>query len=291
MEIDCITEYKKILNSYKSNFVKDMFLSDSIDKFKITKHKDGNYPAIITISGFTSEDKDNRKDWEKCISRIYPDREWFHLEWNSKKIPFDKEPMTKMPDILKTNEIKKPKYLKFIKYAVYRTNILLHLSDIFINNYWHVAVRNSSKTGECLAEILSACQKKEFVLIGHSLGARVIYNCLNHLYEKKLTSNIIEIHLLGGAVENDTEKWLRASFMVKKHIYNYYSFYDMVLTSSYRIGMLSFFPIGLYQIKNEKVVNLPSSRFIKGHTEYIKRFSIVFSSNSRYRRWKENSNI
>ena len=54
-----------------------MFLSDSIDKFKITKHRDGKYPAIITISGWRTQDKDNRKDWEESILKAFTDKSFF----------------------------------------------------------------------------------------------------------------------------------------------------------------------------------------------------------------------
>jgi hypothetical protein len=286
MIIDCISDYKKILNQNQKSTIKDIFLTDSIDKFKITKQRDGNYPALITISGFTSEDKDNRKDWEKSILRIYPDREWFHLEWNSKKIPFDKVPMTTMPDVATTNEKPKPKYIKYIKF-VYRLNIITSTADILKNNYWHSAVRNSKNTGECLAKVLNACNKKEFILIGHSLGARVIHNCLNHIHEKESHSNIHEIHLLGGAVGSNPKKWISASFVVKKNIFNYYSFYDSVLSNGYRIGMLSVFPIGLNAIKNDKVININSSKIIKGHTEYIRKFSQLYNYYSKRYKWKE----
>lgn len=54
-----------------------MFLSDSIDKFKITKHRDGKYPAIITISGWRTQDKDNRKDWEESILKAFTGKSFF----------------------------------------------------------------------------------------------------------------------------------------------------------------------------------------------------------------------
>lgn len=276
MVIDCISEYKKILNSFKSNIVKDMFLSDSIDKFKITKHRDGNYPAIITISGWRSEDKDNRKDWQDSILELYPDREWFHLEWNSKRFPiFDEKYETKLPNIFDSQEVKKPKFLKLLKHLIYRTNMIANTCDILINNYWHSAVRNSKDSGVFLAKVLNACQKKEFILIGHSLGARVIYNCLKHIDENELNSNVFEVNLLGGAVSSNEKKWLTISLLVKNNIYNYFSDNDLVLKSAYRISMLSILPIGLTKIENKKVINKDSTRVIKGHSKYIENFHFL----------------
>ena len=286
MVIDCISDYKKILNQNpKKNPLKDMFLSDSIDKFKITKHREGNYPAIITISGWRSQDRDNRKDWEKSILKVYPDRVWFHLEWNSKRIPFiDKAHNT---NLARTDtEKKKSKVnLKLIKRAIYLTigstlSIVPILgvvsnSNKLLNNYWHSAVRNSKDTGDCLAKVLSACQNKEFILIGHSLGARVIYNCLSHLNENQLNSNIFEVHLLGGAVGSNSNKWSKQSLLVKNKIYNYFSDNDDVLRFSYRGSMLSANPIGLSKIVNQKVENRNTTSFIHGHTEYIENFSLI----------------
>lgn len=286
MIIDCISDYKKILNQNQKTYTtKDMFLSDSIDKFKITKHRDGNYPAVITISGWRSQDKDNRKDWEESILEAFPDREWFHLEWNSEKIPFaDKALKTNMPSA--DVEINKPKARnKFIKGLISLTTVIAGTivpvvavglnSKKILNNYWHIAVRNSKVTGECLAKVISSCQKKEFILVGHSLGARVIFNCLNHLYENQLNSNIFEVHLLGGAVGSNSEKWSQKSLLVKNNIYNYFSNNDIVLKTSYRASMLSLSPIGLTKMNNKKAINKDSTHLIKGHSEYIKNFHFL----------------
>ncbi|WP_169628304.1 DUF726 domain-containing protein [Flavobacterium frigidarium] len=265
--------------------IRDIFLSSSIDKFKITKQRDGNYPAIITISGWRSQDKDNRKDWEESILKIYPDREWFHLEWNSEKIPFiDKALESNMPSI--NMETEKPNdYNKIFKRAFFLaslvvspivplvTSSLLHTK--LLNNYWHTAVRNSKQTGDNLAQVLNACKNKDFILVGHSLGARVIFNCLSYLSEKGLHSNIFEIHLLGGAVSSNPKKWSKTSLTVKNKIYNYYSDNDNVLKTAYRASMLSTEPIGLYEIENKKVINRNTTIYIDGHTEYIKNFSLI----------------
>ncbi|WP_366187531.1 DUF726 domain-containing protein [Flavobacterium ovatum] len=74
---------------------------------------------------------------------------------------------------------------------------------------------------------------------------------------------------------------------VKKHIFNYFSIHDLVLSSGYRIGMLSVFPIGLSEIDNRKVINVNSSKFVKGHTEYIRKFSLIYHYYVKESKWKE----
>ncbi|MFH6965842.1 hypothetical protein [Flavobacterium sp. FlaQc-28] len=62
---------------------------------------------------------DNRKDWHESIIKNFPDREWFHLEWNSNRFPFDKKFITNMPEI-KEFEVKekKSKWLKYLKNGI-----------------------------------------------------------------------------------------------------------------------------------------------------------------------------
>jgi len=270
LRIDCITEYKKIINRIKrKNFLKDTFLNDSADKFKITKHRDGKYPAIVTISGFTSEDKDNRKNWEHSILTLFPESEWFHLEWDSKKLPFDEEKIGTMPAFY---EEKKKEHNSFKIFLNVIANRFTYGTHLVINNFWHVSVRNAKVAGSQLGEVLSACPHKEFILVGHSLGARIIYNCLDYLHNNNVITNINEVHMLGGAVGNNSARWKNVSEKVVNKIYNYYSNNDMVLKTSYRIAMLSRNPIGLTKIDHEKVINKDSSLVVAGHSMHIEKF-------------------
>lgn len=225
MKIQCISEYKKVLNNPKNKLFSNFgLLRYSNDKFKITRHKDGSYPAIITISGFTSEDKDNRKDWQESILKLFPEREWFHLEWNSEKFPINfSSEMPNLPIVYEPIQKKQSnnKIFDFLATANPYGRVYLFVKAI-VNNIWHNAVRNSKVAGESLADVLHSCENKEFILIGHSLGARIIFNCLKHSHIKKLNPNIIEIHLLGGAVGSTSENWKLVSEKVKEKIYNYY---------------------------------------------------------------------
>lgn len=46
--------------------------------------------------------------------------------------------------------------------------------------------------------MISECKDKEYILIGHSLCARIIFNCLNFMNYSGFKTNISEVHLLGG---------------------------------------------------------------------------------------------
>lgn len=281
-KIDCISDYELIKKNTESNlniYAKSL-LNAKLDKFKITNYKKGNYPAIITISGFTSEDKDNKADWYESVMKSFPDREWFHLEWNAENINLENiVNSSSLKDVIKVSNF--PKALGLIALPLLATNVLtsavtpliLDFPNKVINNYWSSAVRNTNHAGICLANILHACDKKEFVLIGHSLGARIIYNCLKYSIENNMNSNVVEIHLLGGAICGNIKTWNLISKALKNEIHNYFSDNDQVLNYLFRIGMFTLDkPIGLKNIYSENVKNKNVTSRISGHTAYIENF-------------------
>lgn len=274
MTIDCISEYKKIIKNYKNQSLpSQLLLSDSTDKFKLTKHRDGNYPAIITISGFFSEDCDNRLNWQNSVLTAFPDQEWFHLEWNTQQEPFRKKEPTNKPVPYQQAPI--PNKLKWILIGASLMFSYTRFTYVLINNWWHLAIRNSRHTGKLLAETIMACQHKEFILVGHSLGARVIHNCLEHIAVSKVETNVKEAHLLGGAVNSRVLKWSKTTSSVKDKIYNYYSKNDKILKFMYSSIMIDRYPVGLQKIDLPVFVNIDSTKYISGHKEYIPNFHII----------------
>ena len=278
--IDCISDYEKVLkdrNIAKSNFL----LSEFDDKFKITKHKDGEYPAIITISGFCSEDVDNRINWRDYILKAYLEREWFHIEWNSEKWPFTTKEKDSTPILYKDN-LDRATTNPFVNLLLSFTTAgrATLITKSVIDNFWHRAVRNARIAGQMLAMILDACPKRNFILVGHSLGARIIYNCLEELNRHCSTKKIVEAHLFGGAVGNDAVKWGKACEQVFERVHNYYSNKDMVLRFAYSISMLSFKPIGLNRIAYGKIANHDFSTYVSGHSSYFSVISTESDSTS-----------
>lgn len=283
MRIVCISEYEKIINKInEQDRSNQLIFLDSSEKFKITKHRDGKYPAIITISGFLTEDLDNRYKWQESILNAYPDREWFHLEWNTQKNPWEKREMTNKPIPYNPRLGKlKINWFKLGAGALLYYNIYTRVPYFLVNNWWHLTVRNSKYTGKLLAKTIIACDHKEFILIGHSLGARVIFNCLEHIKNSNKETNITEVHLLGGAVNSRLKKWNKTTGKVKNKIYNYYSKNDLILKRLYSLIMIDRFPIGLKAINLPYFENIDSTADISGHTEYIQNFHLLKQKNQK----------
>jgi len=233
---------------------------EKLNVFEIIKKKEGIYPAIITVDGFLNQDKDDIEEWEIAIIKKYPNNAWYHLNWQSEN--------TK----------------KLLRRSLERVGILLIPSPIYfttlprvaiglsgIKKTWTNALRKSEETGSLLSKVLSKCEIDEYILIGHSLGSRVIFNCLNDLKanEKKI---IKDVHLLGGAVTNNKEKWSLAENAIKNKIYNYYSKKDSVLKIAYKLGTFDNNPIGRTLINSRKSENINVTKLVNSHMTFKKHF-------------------
>jgi hypothetical protein len=236
---------------------------EKLNVFGIIKKKGGIYPAIITVDGFLNQDKDDIKEWEIAIIKKYPNNAWYHLNWQSENT---KKLLRRSLERLGIASIPIPiPFFLFVSIP----KIVIGLSGI--TKTWTNALRKSEQTGNLLSKVLLNCEIDEYILIGHSLGSRVIYNCLDNLKtsEKKI---INDVHLLGGAVSNNIGKWSLAENAVKNKIYNYYSKKDTVLQIAYKLGTLDNNPIGRTIIKTEKSENINVTELVNSHMTFKKQF-------------------
>ncbi len=152
---------------------------------------------------------------------------------------------------------------------------------------WYEAVSNSLIAGEELSKYIISKKSKnpnlEITLMGHSLGARVIFNTLHHLINSNIKVN--RVFLFGGAKGRDIIEWTDVSFAIREGIYNFYSKKDGVLKNLYSVAMLEK-PIGLSKIKiiknkNTKKLELKNinvTNIINGHGEYKPKLDKILNS-------------
>uniref|UniRef100_A0A9L0T6R9 Transmembrane and coiled-coil domains 4 n=1 Tax=Equus caballus TaxID=9796 RepID=A0A9L0T6R9_HORSE len=101
---------------------------------------------------------------------------------------------------------------------------LLSVANV-IDNPWGVCLHRSAEVGKHLAHILLSRQqgRRPVTLIGFSLGARVIYFCLQEMAQEKDCQGIIEdVVLLGAPVEGDAKHWEPFRKVVSGRIINGY---------------------------------------------------------------------
>ena len=228
-----------------------MFAFENINFIQINK---GIEPVIICIDGFLTENENGQR-WIENLPDDYKKHTILYLKWES-------QTFLDMAKKLFTPHLEKLLGKSYVT--------ILGKAILDIINVWSTATKNAEKAGKNLAGLIHK-EKKDFILIGHSLGSRVIHSCLENL---SLTDkcNIIDVYLLGGAVKNDYSSWINESELIKGNIYNFLSEKDKVLQLLYKIGEGSSLkfnnPIGRNIINVNEIKNINASHLIDGHMVY-----------------------
>lgn len=140
-----------------------------------------------------------------------------------------------------------------------------------IDNPFSVAKYRADKAGEVLADALinKVQGERPVTLIGYSLGARLIYSCLQRLADRKAFGLIENVVLLGAPCPSDTEDWRKMRSVVSGRLVNVFSTHDYILgflyrTSSVQLGIAGLQPVlGVRGIQNVDVTEL-----VDGHLQY-----------------------
>lgn len=222
---------------------------------------------IIVVNGFLTENDRDTTDWTTALADYHPDSQLWHLNWEAKtlrKLGAFVGNLSKNVAAKQTAKVGIAAASKRLATSVNAAGWAYTAADM-VGNPWHSAMFNAEKTGAMLAEAISRTEGQSFTLIGHSLGARVVFFALMALAtkEQKLVENAV---LVGGAVGRDERaSWLDASSAVKGTLYNCHSNNDDVLRFLYRTanaGLSS--PAGLGSAVSG-AENLDCTDFISGH--------------------------
>ncbi|KAB5546215.1 hypothetical protein PHYPO_G00069510 [Pangasianodon hypophthalmus] len=149
-----------------------------------------------------------------------------------------------------------------------------------IDNPWGVCLSRSAEVGKHLAQVLRSRQqgKRPVSLIGFSLGARVIYFCLEELANDKGSEGVIEdVVLLGAPVDGSEKTWKRLSKVVAGKIVNGYCRGDWLLGFVYRGSSVQLSVAGLQPINsnNRRIINVDLSSVVKGHLDYMRQMDTI----------------
>jgi hypothetical protein len=247
--------------------------------FSIRKHNEGRGPAIIFANGFLTQKVDDPRDWKRALRHHFADAPWYHLTWEAKVraeigslILRDSTGAAARRFVVHLAERAAKKAGGKLSPAAW----VATAADL-IGNPWHVAMKKAAMTGVLLADILARTRQQEFILMGHSLGARVIYYALTALSTKKDKAPVVRAaYLFGGAVGAGNEcGWDAAATAVSGTIHNCYSRNDRILKILYQgaSGMLSR-PIGIDPITSasEKIKDWDFSDLVDGHNDWKTAF-------------------
>ncbi|CAK8683717.1 transmembrane and coiled-coil domain-containing protein 4-like [Clavelina lepadiformis] len=255
-----------------------------IDEFEFRPLTVAAQPAItIAVSGWLSEDRQSGfvYPWKHMLQG----REQYTLVWESKHLLRLGSAFQYIIDSLMS--VAATEALKYTVLAGLITAVAWPASLIsaagVIDNPWSVCLQRSSQVGKQLAEVLLAREHghRPVTLIGFSLGARVIYHCLEEMSKRKNHTGIVEnVYLLGAPVSGKAEDWKIFSSVVASHITNVYCRTDWLLRFLYRTSARQVQVAGLQPImwENRRMINIDLSSIIDGHMDYAKNMDTILAA-------------
>uniref|UniRef100_A0A803L710 Transmembrane and coiled-coil domain-containing protein 4 n=1 Tax=Chenopodium quinoa TaxID=63459 RepID=A0A803L710_CHEQI len=246
-----------------------------IDEFEFKavgeNHGQGRLAVGILVSGFVFDEEDFIMPWEGLTNNL----ERYVLVWESKHLI---AVSTAIQDWL-TSSIALGLMKQGAMLTVLSTLLtalawpatLLALTD-FIDSKWTIAVDRSDKAGKLLAEVLlkGLQGNRPVTLVGYSLGARVIFRCLQHLSKTEHQANLVErVVLLGAPIPIKDENWEAVRKVVAGRFINVYSQNDWMLGVAFRASLLSKGLAGIQAVDIPGIENVDATDTIEGHSSYL----------------------
>ncbi|XP_059461143.1 uncharacterized protein LOC132190235 [Corylus avellana] len=235
-------------------------------------YNQGRLAVGISVSGLVFEEEDFIKPWEGHNDNL----ERYALWWESKNLI---ALSTAIQDWLTSRIV-----LQLMKEGAMMTVLstlvaslalpatLVTASDL-IDSKWAIAVDRSDKAGQLLAEVLLAGLQgnRPVTLIGFSLGARVIFKCLQCLAgtEGNNAGLVERVVLLGAPISIKDENWEVARKIVAGRFVNAYSTNDWMLGIIFRGSLLCQGLAGIQPVDLPGIENVDVTQIIEGHSSYL----------------------
>ncbi|WVZ23804.1 hypothetical protein V8G54_002348 [Vigna mungo] len=246
-----------------------------VDEFEFKaigeNHNQGRLGVEILVSGFVFEKEDFIRPWEGHNDNL----ERYALQWESKNLI---SVSTAIQDWLTSRlamELMKRgammTVLSSLLTALAWPAALLSATD-FIDSKWTIAIDRSNKAGKLLAEVLlkGLQGNRPVTLIGYSLGARVIFKCLQCLAKTENSAELVErVVLLGAPIPIMDENWEAARKMVAGRFVNAYSRNDWMLGVAFRASLLTKGLAGIQPVDISGIQNVDVTDEIEGHSSYL----------------------
>ncbi|KAL8148697.1 hypothetical protein AgCh_005889 [Apium graveolens] len=146
---------------------------------------------------------------------------------------------------------------------------LLNVLDL-IDSKWAITIDRSDQAGMLLAEevLLKGLHgQRPVTLIRFSLGARVIFKCLETLAKADCDAQLVErVVLLGSPLSINSENWEEARKVVSGRFVNAYSTNDWMLGVVFCASLLSKGLDGMQEVDTPGIEN---AKFVEGHSSYL----------------------
>lgn len=252
----------------------------SDESFAIERLRHGQGPPVIFATGFLSEGSSGWGGWERLIDTRYPNNPVLRVHWGAKELR------------ALTLFASETAGWQALKVALRRTSVSASkkaavklgplgpvlLAGDLARNPWTVARTRAEMTGAALADILARADEGPYILMGHSLGGRVMVTTARLLgtMHDQPDPKVESVHLLGAAVSRKGD-WQDLDAAVRERVWNYYSRNDPVLKRLYTSAELGQPAVGQrgFGSSFRRITDRDVSRRVSKHTEYVDRVTLV----------------
>lgn len=223
--------------------------SDDCIRFEAVRDKPGA-PVVIFSSGFLSENDD---EWSSFVTKELPEYQLLRVRWKSSSFRelvkilgqgvgyglVSKSLLRDLSAFTTLTRVLNPWKAPAAAFSTLRSMLLAKRAL----NLWSDARNEAELAGKHLAKALNAAsiyrnpndELVPTILLGHSLGARLMVSCLEESYRKIVQRAV----LLGGAVDAEGDVITKICNKTVYPTINCYSANDVVLKWIYRLGNLS----------------------------------------------------
>ncbi|CAD7966560.1 unnamed protein product [Amoebophrya sp. A120] len=252
-----------------------------------TSGESGAVQLVLFISGWLKEEQQVTETWRKVATRHFPNSDYFSLRWETAQL-------LKLGNVLSdtvksyVGETAANLWVRATvatvsvsaAYAiVWPWYVVSYLKDL--DHEWAVIKERAKLAGQALANAIAdrqALGQRPVVLVGHSMGARVIFYCLQELHALGAYHCVMHAVLLGTPCSPKGEGWERARQVVSGRLINGYITSDWILGFLYRYMEWKIAVAGLGPVTEiNGVENHDLSDLVASHDEYPKRINEIFT--------------
>jgi len=243
--------------------------------FDVEELRSGKGAPVLLANGFLSESVRGWDKWQRMVDERYPNRPVFRICWGAQEMeslkPFINAAADRGVDIKTADAVKNA--LKFggpVTGAAMATEVIAK---------WQIAKQRATNTGLVLADLIARTETPRYVLLGFSLGVRVMATCARALADagfRDEDARLAEVHLLGGAIRRsyDWEPLVRAT---RHGVWNYYSHNDAVLSLLFKTAEFGGDAVGFVGLGLEgmKLHDIDVSDQVPNHQSYLECISLA----------------
>ncbi|WP_164700292.1 DUF726 domain-containing protein [Modestobacter sp. KNN46-3] len=243
--------------------------------FSIELVRPGSGTPVVFATGFLTEGQSAWSMWQRLIDTRYPDAPVYQVHWGAKEL----KDLTALLAVAGGKAAVRAILLQGARRGSKAAGIpglgwVMGAHGI-ATNPWTVAKTRAGMTGATLAELIARSDEGPYVLMGHSLGARVMVTAAETLATRSGNAQIDSMHLLGATVGREGH-WHGLSAAVDNDVWNYWSENDNVLRWLYRLAEGNGVAVGQtgFGSKRSSIKDRNVSRWVAGHSEYVRTVTL-----------------